>query len=389
MTRLSRPNTIPVPRPSTLPLSPAGAQEHADRATAEEALQPLRRVEEVERVARRRRVEHEQVEAAVLVELVELRDRRELLRARDRVGELLVDPVREHLVARARRRARAARSAGRRCAWRRASSPTARRRPRCRRRPAARDRPAAARCRAPRARATSASRFAGSIVTTATRSPRSAIPSAEGRRRRRLADAAGARADDDPLPFQQRLDGSHRTDIGSRVTGTSVREVTSAPRGAVAARRRIASDQAFADGERHGLRAAAGVELGDDVVQDVLHGAFRVAELLGDLPCRMAGGDQRQDLLLAVGQRRVVRAAVVPVGMPRRRCARARRAAPASRRRRRWRQPGPPRPAPPSSACPCAGSRSRPPAWPRARCPRRSRTCTRARARPSIPTPRR
>ena len=59
------------------------------------------RVEEVERVARRRRVEHEQVEVALLVELVELGDRGELLRAGDRARELLVDPVGEHLVARA------------------------------------------------------------------------------------------------------------------------------------------------------------------------------------------------------------------------------------------------------------------------------------------------
>ena len=101
----------PRPAPEHLAAQPRRPQEHPDRAAAEEALQPLRRVEEVERVARRRRVEHEQVEAAVLVELVELRDRRELLRAGDRVGELLVDPVGEHLVARARRRARAARSA--------------------------------------------------------------------------------------------------------------------------------------------------------------------------------------------------------------------------------------------------------------------------------------
>jgi hypothetical protein len=50
------------------------------------------------------------------------------------------------------------------------------------------------------------------------------------------------------------------------------------------------------------LRAAAGVELRHDVVQHVLHGAFRVGELQGDLAGRMAGRDQRQNLLLAVRQ---------------------------------------------------------------------------------------
>ena len=77
-----------------------GAQEDADRAALEEARQAAGRVEEVERVARRRRVEHEQVVVALLVELVELGDRRELLRAGDRARELLVDPVAEDLVAR-------------------------------------------------------------------------------------------------------------------------------------------------------------------------------------------------------------------------------------------------------------------------------------------------
>ena len=89
VTRLRIENTMPVPRP----ISPPGAQEHADRAALEEVRQPARRVEEVERVARRRRVEHEQVPVALLVELVELGDRRELLRAGDRGRELLVDAV--------------------------------------------------------------------------------------------------------------------------------------------------------------------------------------------------------------------------------------------------------------------------------------------------------
>ena len=102
VTRRSSPKATPVPRPMMRPPRPGGAEEDLDRAALEEAGQPRRRVEEVERVARGRRVEHEQVEVAARVEVVELGDRRELLRAGDGVGELLVDPVREHLVARAR-----------------------------------------------------------------------------------------------------------------------------------------------------------------------------------------------------------------------------------------------------------------------------------------------
>ena len=83
------------------PQQPGGLEEDADRAALEEAREPPGRVEEVQRVARRRRVEDEHVERAGLVELVELRDRGELLRAGHRGRELLVDPVLEHLVARA------------------------------------------------------------------------------------------------------------------------------------------------------------------------------------------------------------------------------------------------------------------------------------------------
>jgi hypothetical protein len=77
------------------------AEEDLQRAPLEEAGQPVGRVEEVERVARRRRVEHEHVEAPGAVELVELRDGGELLRAGDGARQLLIDPVREHVVARA------------------------------------------------------------------------------------------------------------------------------------------------------------------------------------------------------------------------------------------------------------------------------------------------
>ena len=151
-------------------------EEQLQRAAVEEPGQPVRRVEEVERVARRRRVEHEHVEAPRGVQVVELRDGRELLRAGDRAGELLVDPVAEDLVARLARRARAARSARRTCAWGRASSPTARR--------SSSTPPAANRAGSTSAGSlpsssrpsASASRRAGSIVTTATRAPRAARP---------------------------------------------------------------------------------------------------------------------------------------------------------------------------------------------------------------------
>src|SRR5918996_3118950 len=121
----------------------------------------------------------------------------------------------------------------------------------------------------------SASRLAGSIVTTATFRPRSAIPIASA--------AAVVVLPTPPEPAQTTI---------RRPSSTEVTDVTV----------RTKSDQAFADREGDGLRATARVELGDDVVEDVLDGALRVAELLGDLARRMAGGDQREHLLLAVGE---------------------------------------------------------------------------------------
>ena len=113
-----------------------------------------RRVEEVERVAGGRRVEHEQVVAALVVELVQLLHRHVLLRAGHGVRQLLVDAVGEHRVARALVGGVRARSARRRCAWRRASSPTARRfeparRTLGRRAPRCRARPGRASCEPP------------------------------------------------------------------------------------------------------------------------------------------------------------------------------------------------------------------------------------------------
>ena len=91
-----------------------------------------------------------------------------------------------------------------------------------------------------------ASRRAGSIVTTATFSPRSASPSATA--------AAVVVLPTPPEPAQMTI--RFPSSSGSR--DVSMRT----------------SDQALAHCERDGLRARPRVELGHDVVKDVLHGAF-------------------------------------------------------------------------------------------------------------------
>ena len=93
VTRAKIENTSAVPRPNSRAVMPPGDEEHLQRAPIEEAEQAPGRVEEVERVARRRRVEHDHVEVVLLVELVELRDRAQLVRARDGRRELAVDGV--------------------------------------------------------------------------------------------------------------------------------------------------------------------------------------------------------------------------------------------------------------------------------------------------------
>ena len=62
-------------------------------------------------------------------------------------------------------------------------------------------------------------------------------------------------------------------------------------------------DKAFADRGGDGLRAAAGVELRDHVVDHVLHRALAVAEPLRDLAGGVAVGDEPQHLLLPNRQR--------------------------------------------------------------------------------------
>ncbi len=199
------------------------AQEHADRAPAEEALQPLRRVEEVERVARRRRVEHQQVVVALLVELVQLGDRGELLRAGHRAGELLVDPVGEHLVA--------GPLVGGEVLDQRVEGALGveHHRPHL-----ALDLDAVG----GEAGRVDEARLVAQLLEpeggrqTARRVDRDdgdaepALGHPHGQRRRRggLADAPGAGADDDPLSFEQRGHGGHHTDIPADGIATSVRK---------------------------------------------------------------------------------------------------------------------------------------------------------------------
>src|SRR3954452_1940584 len=127
-----------------------------------------------------------------------------------------------------------------------------------------------------------ASRRAGSIVTTATRSPRSAMPMATA--------AAVVVLPTPPGPAQmtiRRPASSGSTDVSIRTSGDAAGQEL---------------DETLAHRERDRLGAAAGIQLGHHVVQDVLDGALRVAQLHGHLAGGVAGGDQRQHLLLAVGQ---------------------------------------------------------------------------------------
>src|SRR5215210_3724528 len=130
-----------------------------------------------------------------------------------------------------------------------------------------------------------ARRLAGSIVTTATRSPWAAMPIASA------AEVVVLPTPPEPAQITIRLPSSSgTTDVIARTTP------------AFPAERRLASDQAFAHGVRDGLGPAAGVELGHDVVQDVLHGPLGIAEFLRDLARRMPLGDQGEHLLLALGE---------------------------------------------------------------------------------------
>src|SRR5580698_7241124 len=58
-------------------------------------------------------------------------------------------------------------------------------------------------------------------------------------------------------------------------------------------------DNAAADGNRNGLGAVAGSQLGHDVLDVYLDGPFRNEEFIGDVPVTVAFGDLLQDLNLA------------------------------------------------------------------------------------------
>jgi len=73
---------------------------HLHRAALDELGQPSRRIEEVERVAARRGVEDKQIESPLGVQLEQLLHRHVFLRPGEGVGELLVDTVGKHPVAR-------------------------------------------------------------------------------------------------------------------------------------------------------------------------------------------------------------------------------------------------------------------------------------------------
>src|SRR4051794_11753624 len=122
-----------------------------------------------------------------------------------------------------------------------------------------------------------ASRRAGSMVITATFIPRAAIPIAKA------AEVVVLPTPPEPAQMTMRLPSS---------SGTTD----------VIAKTNAASDKAFAHRVRDGLGAAAGVELGHHVVQDVLHRPLGIAQLLRHLARRMPLGDQREHLLLAFGQ---------------------------------------------------------------------------------------
>ena len=86
--------------------APGRRHEDAVEAVVEEAGEAARGVEEVEGVAGRRRVDDDEVEVALVVELVELLRRHVLLRARERAGDVLVEAVGEDALGLGRRRRR-------------------------------------------------------------------------------------------------------------------------------------------------------------------------------------------------------------------------------------------------------------------------------------------
>ena len=171
--------------------------QHAEDAVVEEAEQAPGRVEEVERVAGRRRVDDDEVEVAVVVELVQLLHRHVLLRAAERAGDVAVEAVVEDALAPGRSSPRCAVTSWSNVDF--VSSISAESVPPGSARavvvPASRGRSRCGVSESVSSPSASASRLAGSIVTT---HGVAALPRAferEHRGGRRLADAAAAAAD--------------------------------------------------------------------------------------------------------------------------------------------------------------------------------------------------
>ena len=180
-------------------------------AVVEQPHEPARRVEEVERVAGRWRVDDDEIEAAFVVQLVQLLHRHVLLRAAERAGDVAVEAVVEDALG----LVRLGRVAGDEPVERRLRVEHQRRepaapvvdRPGAGTVPARRGRSRSACRRVPRARARSASRLAGSIVTTHALRPRRAPSSA--------STAAVVVLPTPPLPQQMIDAGCSATSLGA------------------------------------------------------------------------------------------------------------------------------------------------------------------------------
>ena len=144
-----------------------GCHQQPEHPVVEEPQQPARGVEEVESVSGRRGIDDEHVEAPAVMELEQLLHGHVLLGAPERPGDVAIEPVVEDRLGLLRPTPRYDRSPRRRLPWCRASAPTARRG----RQPVSTRRGSLDSSSSPRA---SASRFAGSIVTTQAFRPRRA-----------------------------------------------------------------------------------------------------------------------------------------------------------------------------------------------------------------------
>ena len=222
--RRSTENIIEVPRPKTFIPSPVGCMNTWSARPSMNCISRLGASRKSSALRRRRRVEDEQVVAVLGVELEELLHRHVLLRAGERVRELLVDAVGEDAVPRLGVRGVRVARARRRSPSRRASWPTARRRwCRSRRPRRASGRPVAPRCRAPASPSESASRFAGSIVSTATFLPRAAIPAAIA------AELVVLPTPPEPAQMQTRLPSSSSRDAGHQPIASASSRISSTP----------------------------------------------------------------------------------------------------------------------------------------------------------------